>query len=94
MFGRTNKEQAEKLSAVEDKLMLELAENPVDSPEYAKAFDHLERLTILQSKEKRRVSPDQMALVLGNLLGIGILVIYEQKHVLTSKAKDYVLKPK
>lgn len=94
MFGRTNKVEAEKLDAVEAKLLKELEVHDPESKEFQEAFNHLERVINLRSKEKKTFSPDQMLLVFGNLLGILIVVAYEQKHVMTSKAKDFTLKPK
>jgi hypothetical protein len=66
-----------------------------DSEEYPKLVDHLERLTRMKAEESRqRVSPDTMAIVLGNLLGILVIVAYEQKHVMVSKGLGFVLRTK
>jgi hypothetical protein len=55
---------------------------------------HLETVHELKSKKDRwRVSPDTMAIVAGNLIGIVIMVKYERFNVLTSKAKDMLLRP-
>ena len=42
----------------------------------------------------RRVSPDTMAIVAGNLLGIALIVGHERMNVVTSKALGFVLKSK
>lgn len=57
------------------------------SDEYEKQLAYLARLNELKAAKKpERVSRDTMALVLGNLVGILIIVMYENKHVFTSKA--------
>lgn len=65
----------------------ELAGHEAHSAEYAKIVEQLVLLNSMKSNEKTdRVSKDTLALVLGNLAGIIVIVGYEQKHVLTSKA--------
>ncbi|MET0786968.1 MAG: hypothetical protein ABWY25_09695 [Paenisporosarcina sp.] len=57
--------------------------------------DHLERLMKMKAEERRnRVSPDTMAIVGGNLLGILVIVAYEQKHVMVSRGLGLILKAK
>ena len=95
MFGNFRKKEDPKLSAAIDAIYEEMTTHGPDSEEYPNMLGYLERLTELQApKRHNRVSPDQMAVVLGNLLGIQIIVAYEQKHVMTSKAKDFIIKPK
>lgn len=66
-----------------------------DTPEYELMMGELERLYALKEKEqKHRVSPDTLAIVIGNLVGILIIVKFERGAVMVSKAKDYVLRPK
>lgn len=65
-----------------------------DSPEYLNLMNHLERLTKMQRHERRSVSPDTMAIVVGNLLGILTIVAYEQKHVMVSKGLGMILRTK
>jgi hypothetical protein len=68
----------------------------VDSPEYPRFIEHLNALNELKQNQKsaRRVSPDQMALILGNLAGVIIIVGYEHLHVVTSKALSLLVKAK
>ena len=95
MFGRTPKVEVVKLHEVMDRILVEMNQFGPDSPEYPALLGHLERVIVmLDSKEKRRPSPDGMILVAGNLLGILIIVAYEQKHVMTSKGLGFVLKSK
>lgn len=67
-----------------------------DTPEYPKFIAHLRELNELRQNKKsaRRVSPDTVALVLGNLGGILIVVAYEHVHVITSKGFNLLLKAK
>jgi hypothetical protein len=62
-----------------------------DSEEFKTQLENLERLTTLKSK-KVKVSHDTLAIVLGNLLCVLVVVMYEQKHVFTTKALGNVLK--
>jgi hypothetical protein len=95
MFGRKQKVEVVKLHEVMDNILSEMAQYGPDSPEYPKLLGHLERVIVmLDSKERRMPSPDGMLLVLGNLFGILIIVAYEQKHVMTSKALSFVSKSK
>ena len=58
-----------------------------DSEEYDRHLANLKKLMDMKVADKpKRVSRDTMAIVLGNLAGILIIVAYENKHVITSKA--------
>lgn len=63
-----------------------------DSPEFEAQLKYLERLSGMKEKTKSimRVSPDTVAIVAGNLLGILIIVAYEQSHPMTSKGLSYI----
>jgi hypothetical protein len=63
-----------------------------DEIEYDECMKQLERLYALKENNKRRISPDTLAIVIGNLVGILIIVKFERGAVMVSKAKDYVLK--
>lgn len=64
------------------------------SDEYSDLLDHLERLRKLKAESRfKRPDPNTIILVAGNLLGILVIVAYEQKHVMTSKGLGFVLKP-
>jgi hypothetical protein len=77
-----------------DKLLEELRAYDPNSTEFAAAMEHLETLTKMRAEEHRfPVSPETMALVVGNLVGILIIVGYEQKHVVTSKAMTMLNRP-
>ena len=75
-----------------DRVLTEMNTYGPDSPEYDKLVRYLERLNDVKANERQHfvVSPDTIAIVLGNLVGILIIVAYEQKHVMTSKAMGYI----
>lgn len=61
---------------------------------YKKQIEVLESLIELDKKQnpKKKISPDTIAVIAGNLLGIGLILVFEEKHVITSKALGFVLK--
>lgn len=63
----------------------------VDSPEYPDHLKNLERLYELKTKTRPDpLSRDTIVMVIGNF-GITLLIVaYEQKHVITSKALGMV----
>lgn len=66
-----------------------------EEPEYSKMVEYLDRLTQMKAQQRRnRVSPDTIVLAAANILGILVIVAYEQKHVMTSKGLGFVMKPK
>lgn len=46
----------------------------------------------LKKKEKRQVSSDTIAVIAGNLLGIGLIMSYEKLNVITTKALGFVIR--
>lgn len=78
-----------------EKVLTDMNTYGPDSEEFPRLVDHLERLIRMKAEERRRqISPDTMAIVIGNLLGILIIVAYEQKHVVVSKGLGFVLRTK
>lgn len=79
-----------------EKVLSEMNTYGPDSEEYPSLVANLERLVRLKAEEgsKSRVSPDTLAIVAGNLLGILIIVAYEQKHVIVSKGLGFILRAK
>lgn len=75
-----------------DRLMGELAEWPVNSENYQIALESLERLYELKGKKKFKVSPDTVAVVVGNLAGIVLILNHERLHVVSSKALGFVMR--
>lgn len=89
------KKSREDLQRQIDAVLVDMETYGPDSKEYPTLIENLERLTKLQQSTtvRRKVSPDTVMIVLGNLLGILVIVAYEQNHVIRSKAKDFTLKP-
>lgn len=76
-----------------DAKLAELAGSPLDSDEFTKKMEQINKLYALKEKHsQKRVSPDTMLLVAGNLAGILMILSYERAHVITSKALGFVLK--
>jgi hypothetical protein len=67
----------------------------VTDPEYKTMLSYLKRLTQLKTKSRRlRISPDTVAVVACNLIGIVIIVVYEQRHVITTKGLNQLIRPR
>ena len=77
-----------------NKLVLALNEKDEDSVKYQDTLACLERLIQLKKEESKGISPDTLVMVAGNLAGILIIVMYEQRHVITSKGMNFIQKPK
>lgn len=76
-----------------DAVLLSMKDMYVDSDEYEVALNHLSKLHEMNSKEKKwNVSPDTMAVVAGNLLGIMLILKHEELNIITSKAMGFVIK--
>jgi hypothetical protein len=64
-----------------------------DSKEYSKMVKQLSKLYALKEIDKTdRLSKDTKAIIIGNLVGILIIVAYERGHVMTSKALPLLVK--
>lgn len=94
MIRQTSKKEKQKIDEAIIRVLETMDVFGADSPEYPELLQHLDKLTTIQRAEKsdRKVSPDTMLLVLGNIMGIIIIVAYEQKHVIRSKATDFIMK--
>jgi hypothetical protein len=73
----------------------ELNRHSVYTEEYAKTLDQIVKLHSMKKEEKTSsVSKDTVALIVGNLLGILMIIKHENVNVITSKAMNLVLKPR
>ena len=94
MLGQFRKYEKSLLDEPIARVLAEMEMYGPDSDEYPKLVSYLERLTQAQAEtRKQRVNLDTLIPVAGNLLGILIIVAYEQKHVMVSKGLMF-LKPK
>lgn len=76
-----------------DAALSELKELSTTHPEYQPTLDRVKELYKLKEQNTpKRVSPDTLVLVAGNLAGIALILGYERAHVVTSKALGFVLK--
>lgn len=63
------------------------------SEEYDILLPQLKKLMKLKdTKKSKSIDPNTVVLVVGNLVGILIIVMYEEKHVITSKAFSVFVK--
>lgn len=87
MLGIFRNEVTTRTDSLIDAVLEKMHEVGVDSEEYPKLLAHLKGLNEIKAAERPpRISPDTMALIAGNLTGILLIIAYEQKHVMTSKA--------
>lgn len=78
-----------------DAVLTEMQTVGVNSEDYPTMLGYLERLNKIKNEERQKpVSRDTIALVAGNLMGILLIVAYEQKHLVTSKGFNQIIRPK
>lgn len=94
MFRRFKREKPSIYDEPIDRVLSDMSVYGPDTEEYSKMIKYLESLGRMRANEQpqTRISPDTMLIVVGNLLGILIIVIYEQKHVLVSKGMGFILR--
>lgn len=72
-------------------ILTRMNEVGMDDQKYNECVDRLDRLMEMKADERRsRIDPNTVIIVLGNLLGILVIVAYEQKHVMVSRALGFV----
>lgn len=93
MFTPVPNEQKLKLDDAIDECLRDMAGTRADSDAYARMMKRLKQLHALKEQEtKRRVSPDTLAIVLGNIAVVLIVVGYEKANVVTSRALSFLQK--
>lgn len=67
-----------------------------DDEEYKRLIVYLDRLMDMKAKQRPKfpVSPDTLAIVLGNLAIAIFVTQHERAHVITTKALNFMSKPK
>ncbi len=64
-----------------------------ETEEYAASVDQLVKLYSIKDIDRpKRVSPDTLAIIAGNLAGILVIVGHERANIVTSKALGFLLK--
>ncbi len=93
MFNRLTDTNDQILNDVIESALNQLKASEPDTESYARVRDQLTELYKIRNENRsRRVSPDTLATIAANLFGIGVIVGYEQKHIITSKAIGFVRK--
>lgn len=78
-----------------ERIMAEMANVEVFSEEYSKLLTYLERLHAIKAEHSRDpVSSDVIFQVAGNLMGMLLIVVYEQKHPMLSKGWGNLWRPR
>lgn len=78
-----------------ERVTLQMEEVSVQSDEYSQLLLVLERLTKLKGDNSPlQVSPDTLVLVCGNLIGVALIIGWEQGHVITGQAIKVLFKPR
>lgn len=87
----TKNENKSKLDEVIDDLLNQMEGKDGDSKEYEKMSDNLSKLYEAKSKMKRfDINPETLLVVGGNILGILIILAYEEKNIISSKAMKFI----
>lgn len=95
MFDRFRKMKPSILDEPIERLLTQMNKVEPGSKEYSVMVDQLDKLNRMKLDEsKPRINSDTWAIVAGNLLGILVIVAYEQKHVMVSKGLGFVMKPR
>lgn len=93
IFGKS--ENDEELDARIRTLLQEMSGLEILTDAYQNHLTTLERLTKLrETNTKAGVSKDTVLLVAGNLVGLILIMAYEQKHVMTTKGLNQLIKPR
>lgn len=90
-----NNEKDSHIDPLIENVIEEMHRKGVLSDDYPALMTHLERLHEIKVKERQDpVSRDTLAMIAGNLMGILLIVAYEQKHVMTSKGLTQIIRPR
>lgn len=81
------------LDVVIDNLMSEMTPVRCDADSYAKMVDQFVKLYPLKDAERpKKLSPDVLATISANLIGIAAILWHERAGIVTSKALTFVMK--
>lgn len=93
MFTRTTDQNDKTLNEAIEHVLQQLKTAEPETENYAQMSDQLVKLYAIKNENRsRRVSPDTLATIGANLLGIGIIVGHERTHIVTSKALGFIRK--
>ncbi len=93
MFLKKPTTEKSGLETIIDEHLAKMQDIIIDPDEYATMVLQLDTLYKLKEIDKpERISKDTLAIIAGNIAGILLIVSYEQKNVLTSKAINFIQK--
>jgi hypothetical protein len=91
MLGFRKRNKPSKLEDPIDLVLTRMREFGPENEEFGDFVKHLDALMDMKAEERRsRIDPNTVLIVLGNLLGILVIIAYEQKHVMVSRALGFV----
>lgn len=83
------------LDKAKDEILVQMESYPAHSDEYSAMADQYEKLSkCTPEKAPPLVRADTIVTVIGNLCGIFAVLGFEHGHVITSKALNFIIKPK
>lgn len=89
----TKRDKQTNLEKEIDSVINKMSEYKPNTDEYTAITDNLEKLYKAKSYERdRNISPDTIAIIAGNLLGILLILGYEKANIITTKALGFVLR--
>lgn len=93
----TKKDKRTNLEKEIDQVLVDLSALAPQHKDYLVIMEHLERLYKLKSEDEtrsiaRKLKPDTLIIVAGNLLGILLILNYEETNIIRTKALSFVLK--
>lgn len=90
---KLNFRKKSKLDKVIDSILDDMSKLEANSDEYGDMANNLEKLLKAKSYEKQKgISPDTIAIVAANLIGIVLILKHEKVDIITSKAMGFILK--
>lgn len=96
IFTRNKQDAKTPLDETIEDLHMQMESLTIEEKEYTTAVDNLVKLYEVKGKYEKpnNVSKDVLYATIGNLLGIGMILGFEQTHVVTTKALSFVMKPR
>lgn len=93
MFKFTKRDKRTTIEKEIDGVLGLMSHEDPDSEKYSAMAANLERLYKAKGNEPNRcVSPDTIAIIAGNLLGIVLIMGFERANIITTKALGFVLR--
>ena len=94
MFKKFTKKNKQTALEAEIAAVLEIMkQHQPDSAEYKKMTDNLEKLYKMDAiKREQKIKKDTILIIAGNLLGIALILGFEQAGVITTKALGFIIK--